>query len=87
MTERFWTKAKQYRWVATRYDKTARNFLAFVHVAAIMVLRCLVLSTGPRQPSRFVDRNIDHSSGSSGTSPDRHTTHRHHFPLPAGTNQ
>jgi hypothetical protein len=24
--------------VATRYEKTARNFLAFVHVAAIMVL-------------------------------------------------
>jgi hypothetical protein len=24
--------------VATRYDKTARNFLAFVHVASIMVL-------------------------------------------------
>ena len=24
--------------VATRYEETARNFLAFVHVAAIMVL-------------------------------------------------
>jgi hypothetical protein len=24
--------------VATRYEKTARNFLAFVHVASIMVL-------------------------------------------------
>jgi transposase len=29
---------KQYRRVATRYEKTARNFLGFVHVAAIMVL-------------------------------------------------
>jgi transposase len=29
---------KQYRRVATRYEKTARNFLAFVHVASIMVL-------------------------------------------------
>ena len=29
---------KQYRRVATRYDKTARNFLGFVHVASIMVL-------------------------------------------------
>jgi len=24
--------------VATRYEKTARNFLAFVHVASILVL-------------------------------------------------
>jgi transposase len=29
---------KQYRRVATRYEKTARNFLAFVHVASIMIL-------------------------------------------------
>lgn len=38
LAERFWFKVKQYRWVATRYDKTARNFLAFVHVASIMIL-------------------------------------------------
>jgi transposase len=36
--ERFWNKVKQFRRVATRYEKTARNFLAFVQVAAIMVL-------------------------------------------------
>jgi transposase len=36
--ERFWSKVKQYRRVATRYEKTARNFLAFVHVASIMIL-------------------------------------------------
>jgi len=29
---------KQYRRVATRYEKTARNFLGFVHVASIVVL-------------------------------------------------
>ncbi len=29
---------KQYRRVATRYEKTARNFLEFVQVASIMVL-------------------------------------------------
>jgi transposase len=29
---------KRYRRVATRYEKTARNFLGFVHVASIMVL-------------------------------------------------
>jgi len=38
LAERFWQKVKQYRRVATRYEKTARNFLAFVHVASIMVL-------------------------------------------------
>ena len=29
---------KQYRRVATRYEKTGRNFLAFVHVASAMIL-------------------------------------------------
>lgn len=38
LAERFWSRAKQYRRVATRYEKTARNFLAFVHVASIMIL-------------------------------------------------
>ena len=38
LVERFWSKIKQFRRVATRYEKTARNFLAFVHVASIMVL-------------------------------------------------
>src|SRR5262249_53665856 len=36
--ERFWQKAKQFRRVATRYEKKAANFLAFVHVAAMMVM-------------------------------------------------
>ncbi len=38
LVERFWAKAKQYRRVATRYDKKAQNFLAFLHVASIMIL-------------------------------------------------
>lgn len=38
VVERFWSKAKHYRRVATRYEKTARNFLAFVHMASIMIL-------------------------------------------------
>jgi transposase len=38
LVERFINRIKQYRRVATRYEKTARNFLAFVHVASIMVL-------------------------------------------------
>ena len=38
LAERFWRRVKEFRRVATRYEKTARNFLAFVHVASIMVL-------------------------------------------------
>ena len=38
LAERFWNKIKQYRQVATRYEKTARNFLAFDQVASMMVL-------------------------------------------------
>jgi transposase len=38
LAERFWNKIKHYRRVATRYEKTARNFLAFIHVASIMLL-------------------------------------------------
>jgi transposase len=38
LCERFWSKVKQYRRVATRYEKKAVNFLAFVKVAAIMVM-------------------------------------------------
>ena len=35
--ERFFNRIKQYRRVATRYDKTAENFAGFVWVAALMV--------------------------------------------------
>jgi transposase len=38
LVERFWHKAKQYRRVATRYEKTAKNYLGFAHVASIMIL-------------------------------------------------
>jgi transposase len=38
LAERFWRRVKEYRRVATRYEKTARNFLGFVVVASIMVL-------------------------------------------------
>ncbi len=36
--ERFFNRIKHYRRVATRYDKTARNYLAFVHGALIVTL-------------------------------------------------
>lgn len=38
LVERFWARAKPYRRVATRYEKTARNLLAFVHIIDIMML-------------------------------------------------
>lgn len=34
LIENFFCKLKQYRAIATRYDKTARNFLAAIHLAA-----------------------------------------------------
>ena len=37
LVENFFCKLKQFRRVATRYDKTARNFLGFVLVASIKV--------------------------------------------------
>ncbi len=36
--ERLFHRLKQYRRVATRYEKLGRNYLAFVHVAAAMTL-------------------------------------------------
>ena len=34
LIENFFARLRQYRAIATRYDKTARNFLAAVHLAA-----------------------------------------------------
>ena len=38
VVEWFWSKIKQFRRVATRYEKKAQNFLAFAQVASIMVI-------------------------------------------------
>jgi transposase len=37
LVENFYCKIKQYRAIATRYDKTARNFLAAIHLAAAVI--------------------------------------------------
>lgn len=37
LIENFFAKLKQYRAIATRYDKTARNFLGGIYLAATMV--------------------------------------------------
>ena len=39
LIENFFCRLKQVRAIATRYDKTARNFLAAVHLAATVILR------------------------------------------------
>jgi transposase len=37
LIENFFAKLKQFRAIATRYDKTAQNFLAAIHLAATVV--------------------------------------------------
>ena len=37
LVESFFAKLKQFRGIATRYDKTAHNFLAAIHLAAAYV--------------------------------------------------
>lgn len=37
LIENFFARLKQYRAIATRYDKTARNFLGAIHLAASVV--------------------------------------------------
>jgi transposase len=37
LIENFFAELKQYRAIATRYDKTARNFLGAIHLAATIV--------------------------------------------------
>ncbi len=37
LIENFFAKLKQYRAIATRYDKTAQNFLGAIHMAAIVI--------------------------------------------------
>jgi len=54
LIENFFAKIKQFRAIATRYEKTARNFLAAVHlVASVIWLRAcrqLAVSTFGRCP-------------------------------------
>ena len=38
MVERFWAQVKQCRRVATRYDKLDTSYLAFVHLASVLVV-------------------------------------------------
>jgi transposase len=37
LMEKFFCKLKQFRAIATRYDKIARNFLAAIHLGAAVI--------------------------------------------------
>jgi transposase len=37
LIENFYCRLKQFRAIATRYDKTARNFLAAIHLVAALI--------------------------------------------------
>ena len=37
LIENFFARIKQFRAIATRYDKTARNFLGAIHLAASLI--------------------------------------------------
>ena len=37
LVECFFQKLKRYRRIATRYDKLAKSFLAFVHLACLLI--------------------------------------------------
>jgi transposase len=37
LIENFFAKLKQYRAIATRYDKTAQNFLGAIYLASIVI--------------------------------------------------
>ncbi|RME43654.1 MAG: IS5/IS1182 family transposase, partial [Deltaproteobacteria bacterium] len=36
--ERFFSKIKQFRRIATRYEKLSKTFLAFIHLAASLII-------------------------------------------------
>jgi len=37
LIEKFFCRLKQFRGIATRYDKTARHFLAAIHLTATVI--------------------------------------------------
>jgi transposase len=43
--ERFFNKLKQFRRIATRYDKLGANFMAFIQLAAVRISLRLIEST------------------------------------------
>ena len=63
LIENFFVKIKQFRAIATRYEKTARNFLAATQLVASVVW--LKLMTGPsfRSPDRGISKAVTRIPG------------------------
>ena len=55
--ERFFNKLKQFRRIATRYDKLSRTFLAFIHIVNAYVLRSNMTVQATRKVTRHAHRN------------------------------
>src|ERR1700682_37144 len=53
LIENFFCKLKQYRAIATRYDKTARNFLAAIHLAAAIIWLKLIQNPTQRRATQL----------------------------------
>jgi len=53
--ERCFCRIKDFRRIATRYDKLARNFLAAIQIAAIVAFTSLSMPSSP--PSRRPSKN------------------------------
>lgn len=51
--ERFFSKLKQFRRVATRYDKLLANYMGFVKLAAIAMTQIVKSSPRPRRCGRI----------------------------------
>ena len=45
LAERFINRLKHYRRIATRYEKTARNYLAFVHLTSALTMLGVTVNT------------------------------------------
>ena len=69
LIENFFAKLKQYRAIATRYDKRARNFLAAIHLASATRSGGIVLG-------RISSSSASRSGGSSECSASSTTTPR-----------
>jgi len=56
LVERFFNKIKHYRRIATRYDKTAENFLAALQLysSTRFACGCALMSLHPRKSKAFV---------------------------------
>jgi len=60
LVERFFNKLKQFRGIATRYDKNPENFLAAVKRASVMIWLRTLMSLRPNIPAqRLFDRLLD----------------------------